>query len=69
MLVDEPLQIDLALPTVTAGNGFTDIFTLSVLLQPVDVMVSVRIYIVATVGLTLGLLLVLVKPEGLLVQL
>ena len=69
MPVDEPLQIDLAPPTVTAGAGFVDIFTLSVLLQPVDVIVSVRIYIVVTVGLTLGLLLVLVKPEGLLIQL
>ena len=40
---DEPLQIAVAEPTLADGNGFTVIFTLSVLLQPVAVIVSVNL--------------------------
>ena len=69
MLVDVPLQIDVAVPTVAEGREFTVIFIESVLLQPVELMVSVNLYIVVIVGLTEGLLLVEVNPEGLLVQL
>ena len=43
MLVELPLQIELAEPVEADGNGFTVIFTLSVLLQPVAVIVSVNL--------------------------
>ena len=58
MLVEEPLHIDVADPTVGVGNGFTVILTESDAEQPVAVIVSVTVYIVVTVGLTEGLLLV-----------
>ena len=41
--MDEPLQIEVELATVAEGNGFTVILTLSVLLQPVAVIVSVKV--------------------------
>ena len=52
-----------------AGLGFTVIFTESFAEHPLAVMVCVNVYVVVVVGLTLGLLLVEVYPEGLLVQL
>ena len=68
ILVELPLQIDFALPTVAEGNGFTVIFTESVFEQP-DPAFSVNLYIVVTLGDTLGLLVEDVNPLGLLVQL
>jgi hypothetical protein len=46
------------------GTGLTLIVTELVLLHPVAVTVSVRVYIVVLPGLTDGLALVDVKPEG-----
>ena len=69
MVVDAPLHMEVALPTTGTGSGFTVIFTESDLLQPEAVMLSVNLYIVVTAGLTLGLLLDEVYPDGLLVQL
>ena len=57
------------LATPALGTGLTVIFTESDFEQPVAVIVSVSLYVVVTVGDTLGLLVVLVNPEGLLVQL
>ena len=67
--VDVEVQIVVDEPTFAAGKGFTVIFTESDLLQPVAVIVSVNLYVVVTVGETLGLLPEDVNPEGLLVQL
>ena len=68
-LKEEPEQIPVALVTDAEGNGLTVIVTESVLVQPVAVIFSVRVYVVVTVGFTLGLLLAEVYPPGLLVQL
>ena len=43
MEVEEPLQMDFALPTVAEGAELTVIFTLSILLQPEAVIVSVNL--------------------------
>ena len=59
---------DLAEPTVALGNGFTVTTTVFDLLQVVAVTVSVKVYVVVLVGLTLGLACVLVNPVGLLVH-
>ena len=56
-------------PTLAEGSGLTVIFTESVFVHPVAVTFSVSIYHVVTVGNTAGILLVLVNPDGLLVQL
>ena len=65
----EPLQMELALPTVTDGVGLTVIFTESDLEQPVAVIFSVNVYVVVVEGDTDGLALLELNPEGLLVQL
>ena len=57
-LKEAPEQIPVALVTVAEGRGLTVIVTESVLEHPVAVIFSVRMYVVVTVGLTLGLLLV-----------
>jgi len=50
-------------PAAAVGNGLTVTVTLLDLLQPVDVMVSVTVYIVVVVGLAVGLDTVeLLKP-------
>ena len=56
-------------PALGVGSGLTVMVTESILLQPVAVMVSVNIYLVVVVGLTVGLALVEVYPDGLEVQL
>ena len=55
--------------TEGVGRALTVIFTESLAEQLVAVIVSVNVYIVVALGLTEGLLLLLVNPEGLLVQL
>ena|ERR1700722_4299888 len=64
MDVDFPLQIDTLDPAAAAGNAFTVTVTLFDKLQPVAVMVSVIVYTVVTVGLTVGFAEVEVNPEG-----
>ena len=64
MVVEVPLQIDLAEPALALGNGLTVTVTVFDLLQPVAVIVSTKVYVVVTVGLTFGLLEVEVNPEG-----
>ena len=41
--VDEPVQMDFALPGVGVGSGLTETFTESVLEHPVAVIVSVNL--------------------------
>jgi hypothetical protein len=66
----EPLlQIDVFEPATAAGNGLTVITTLFVLEQPVAVIVSVRVYVVVTVGATVGFATLDTKPLGEDVQL
>ena len=67
--MDPPEQMLLLEPTEAVGSGLTVMVTESILLQPVAVMVSVNIYLVVVVGLTVGLALVEVYPDGLEVQL
>jgi hypothetical protein len=55
--------------TVIVGNGLTVITTLFDLLQPVAVIVSTTVYVVVTIGVTVGFDAVDVKPEGTEVQL
>ena len=62
-------QISLSVPATAAGNGFTVTTTLCVLVQPVAVMVSTTVYVVVTVGETVGLAEVEVNPAGEDVQL
>jgi len=52
--VDAPLQIVALEPAAAVGNGFTVTVTELDLLQPVDVIVSVTVYVVVVVGLALG---------------
>ena len=47
-----------------AGNEFTVTVILWLLLQPVEVIVSVTVYAVVTEGTTVGLASVEVKPAG-----
>ena len=69
METELPLHIVLAEPAEAEGRGFTVTFTESELEQPVEVIVSVSLYMVVTVGLTEGFALEEVNPRGLLVQL
>ena len=62
-------QIALSLPATAAESGFTVTVTLCVLLQPVAVIVSTTVYVVVTVGETVGLAVVEVNPAGMDVQL
>ena len=55
MLVLLPKQIALTPPVVAVGNGFTVTVRLLLFMQPVAVMVSVRVYVVVSVGATVGL--------------
>ena len=64
-----PEQIVLAAPAAAAGKGFTVTITLLLFVQPVAVIVSTTVYVVFTVGLTVGLAAVEVKPTGTDVQL
>ena len=64
-----PKQIARSLPATAAGNGFTVTVTLLLFTQPVLVLVSVRVYVVVTAGLTLGFETVEVNPTGLDTQL
>ena len=74
--VDEDVKDTLLLPAVrhpetlaglseTVGGVLTVTTTLWVLVHPVAVMVSVNVYVVVTVGLTVGLDMFEVKPAGL----
>jgi len=61
--VDAPLQIVALEPAAAVGNGLTVTVTLLDLLQPVDVIVSVTVYVVVLVGFAVGLDTVeLLKP-------
>ena len=51
-------------PVFASGSGLTDTTLLLLWMHPVAVIVSVRIYVVVTVGLTLGLDEVEVNPDG-----
>jgi hypothetical protein len=55
-------------PAAATGSEFTVMVTLFDKLQPVAVIVSVKVYIVVTVGFTVELDEVEVNPDGLLVQ-
>ena len=66
--IEAPMQILLFAIVAAAGSGFTVMVTELVLVQPVAVMVSVRVYVVVVVGDTVGLADVEVNPEGELVQ-
>ena len=59
-----PLQTVEALPAFAVGNGLTVMVILLTLLQPVAVIVSVNVYVVAAVGETDGFDIVEVKPTG-----
>ena len=50
-----PKQIDVLIPALAAGNGFTLTVTMFDLLHPVAVIVSVSVKVVVTVGLAIGL--------------
>jgi len=61
--VEAPLQIVALEPAAAVGNGLTVTVTLLDLLQPVDVIVSVTVYVVVLVGFAVGLDTVeLLKP-------
>ena len=62
-------QISLSVPATAEGSGFTVTVTLCVLLQPVAMIVSTTVYVVVTVGETVGLAVVEVNPAGEDVQL
>jgi len=53
--VDDSLQIVAFDPAAAVGNGLTVKVMELDLLQPVDVIVSVTVYVVVVVGLALGL--------------
>ena len=69
MVVLLPLQIEALLPALLPGRGFTVITTVPVSAQPLEVLVCTKVYVVVTVGDTVGFASVDVKPLGLLVQL
>ena len=60
----EPIQIILELPALAAGTGLTVTVIEFELVQPVAVIVSVKVYVVVIVGETEGLERVDVNPEG-----
>ena len=68
-VVLEPKQIALSAPAAATGRRSTVTATLLLLVQPVAVIVSTTVYVVLTVGLTVGLAAVEVKPAGTEVQL
>ena len=59
-----PRQIALFAITEAEGKGFTVIVTEFDLAQPVAVTVSVTVYMVVTVGLTVGFEEVELNPDG-----
>ena len=61
---DAPMQIAVLAITEAAGKAFTVMVTELDFEHPVAVMVSVRVYVVLTKGVTLGFEDVDVKPEG-----
>jgi hypothetical protein len=67
MALELPLHVAVLEITAAAGSAFTVIVTEFDLTQPL-LFVSVRVYVVVTVGLTEGFDEVEVNPEGLLVQ-
>ena len=68
ILVLLPKQIALSPPVVAVGNGFTVTMRLLLLVQPVAVIVSVNVYVVVTIGATVGLANAEVNPTGLETQ-
>jgi hypothetical protein len=67
MLMDDPVQILVLVMVAAAGKGFTVILTELDLIHPFE-LVSVTVYVVVTVGLTVGFAAIDVKPAGLLIQ-
>ena len=64
IVADAPVHIEALLPALFPGRGLTVIITEFELVQPVAVMVSVKVYVVVAVGETEGLDIVLVNPAG-----
>ena len=64
IVVPEPVHIEVLLPALVVGKGFTVMIAEFELVQPVAVIFSVRVYVVVTVGETDGFEAVLIKPEG-----
>jgi hypothetical protein len=62
-----PAQTEVLVPALAAGLEFTVMVTEFVLLQP-DETDSTKVYVVVTVGLTVGFDKEEVNPDGLLVQ-
>ena len=67
--MDEPLQIAFEPDNDAVGLALTDTMALLLFLQPVAVIVSVKVYVVVAVGLTDGFADVEVYPLGLETQL
>ena len=55
MEIEDPVQITVLEIMVAAGIGFIVIVTGFDLMHPVAVIVSVRVYVVLTAGITVGL--------------
>lgn len=64
MFVLLPVQTEELLPVFADGNEFTVILTEFDLVHPVDVIVSVKVYVVVVVGFILGFEFVEVNPVG-----
>jgi hypothetical protein len=62
--IEDPEQMDVFAMVVAAGKAFTVMVTALELLHPVEVLVSVNVYVVVIVGLTVGLEEVEENPEG-----
>jgi hypothetical protein len=67
MVAELPAQTEVLVPALAAGLAFTVIVTEFVLLQPDDTD-STNVYVVVTVGLTVGFDKEEVNPDGLLVH-
>jgi hypothetical protein len=63
IVVEDPVQIVFAEPAAATGNEFTVTVTEFELTQPLE-LVSVTVYVVVVVGLTVGLAEVELNPEG-----
>jgi hypothetical protein len=59
-----PAHTTLSVPATAMGNGFTVIITLPLFEHPVEVIVSVSVYIVVVNGFTVGLAKVETNPAG-----
>ena len=64
IIVLPPRQIILFVPVAATGNGLTVTVTELYFVHPVAVIVSVRVYVVVTVGDTVGFDVVEVNPIG-----